>query len=159
MVGASHAGGRVERFGKVAGAGRRGYSVRIEAFERVPAMLRQFAGFTAVGAVGTGAHFLTLIALVRGAGLDAVWSSFNGSVVGAVVNYLLNYHLVFRSNKRHGRAMIQFLTIAAIGLALNSAIMAFAVKVLGLHYLLSQVVATGTVLVWNFMGNRSWTFR
>jgi len=27
-----------------------------------------------------------------------------------------------------------------------------------LHYMISQLGATGMVLVWNFLGNRLWTF-
>jgi len=37
--------------------------------------------------------------------------------------------------------------------------MAAGVNVFQLHYLLVQVIATGLVLLWNFAGNRSWTFR
>jgi putative flippase GtrA len=122
-------------------------------------LLRQFLGFAAVGVVGTAAHFATLLVLVQKFRLDPVWSSVIGFIVGAVVNYLLSYRVVFRSRKRHVEAMGQFFTVAGVGLLLNAAIMAFAVQVLNLHYLLSQILATGMVLLWNFAGNRFWTFR
>ena len=122
-------------------------------------LVRQFIGFAAVGAVGTGAHFLTLILLVQMGRVDAVIASVCGSLVGAGVNYVLSYHWVFRSSKPHQVALPQFLAVAGIGFALNAAIMALLVKGLGLHYLVSQVLATGTVLGWNFLANRFWTFR
>lgn len=122
-------------------------------------LLRQFIGFAAAGAVGTGAHFLTLIALVQLARIDAVAASVAGSLVGAGVNYVLSYHWVFRSRKPHHRALPQFLIVAGVGFALNAAIMALLVKAIALHYLLSQVLATGAVLGWNFLANRFWTFR
>ena len=122
-------------------------------------LVRQFLGFAAVGVVGTAAHFATLLILVRKFHLDPVWSSVIGFIVGALVNYLLNYRVVFQSRKRHVEAMSQFFTVAGVGLLLNAAIMAFAVQSLNLHYLLSQILATGTVLLWTFAGNRIWTFR
>jgi putative flippase GtrA len=53
----------------------------------------------------------------------------------------------------------KFATIAALGLALNAAIMAAGTIGLGLHYLLVQVAATAIVLLWNFSGNYLWSFR
>jgi putative flippase GtrA len=120
---------------------------------------RQFIGFAAVGAIGTGAHFLTLIFLVQVGRVDPVIASVFGSLVGAGVNYVLSYHWVFRSSKPHQLALLQFLTVAGIGFALNAAIMAVLVKGFALYYLLSQVSATGAVLGWNFLANRFWTFR
>jgi putative flippase GtrA len=32
------------------------------------------------------------------------------------------------------------------------------VEILNIYYLLAQVLSTGLVLVWNFAGNRFWTF-
>ena len=122
-------------------------------------LMRQFLGFAAVGVVGTAAHFATLLILVQKFHADPVWSSVIGFIVGAAVNYLLSYRVVFRSRKRHVEAMSQFFSVAGVGLLLNAAIMAFAVQTLGWHYLVSQILATGTVLLWNFAGNRFWTFR
>ncbi len=122
-------------------------------------LMRQFLGFAAVGVVGTAAHFSTLLILVQKFQADPVWSSVIGFIVGAAVNYFLSYRVVFRSRKRHVEAMSQFFSVAGVGLLLNAAIMAFAVQTLGWHYLVSQILATGTVLLWNFAGNRFWTFR
>lgn len=122
-------------------------------------LMRQFLGFAAVGAVGTAAHFATLVVLVQQLYVSPIWSSILGFLVGAIVNYLLSYRFVFQSRKRHVEAMRQFFAVASVGLLLNAAIMALAVQTLGLHYLLSQLLATGIVLLWNFAGNRFWTFR
>jgi putative flippase GtrA len=37
--------------------------------------------------------------------------------------------------------------------------MAVAIEFFKLHYLLSQVIATGVILIWTFLGNRLWTFK
>lgn len=120
---------------------------------------RQFLHFATVGGIATAIHYLILIALVRGADMNAVLASTFGFTVSAVCNYYLNYHFTFRSNAEHRRAVIKFLAVAGVGLALNSLTMMIAAQYLGVHYLLAQVIATGLVLLWNFSGNRWWTFK
>lgn len=115
----------------------------------------QFAG---VGAIGTMAHYVLLVMLVEVLGANAVAASTAGATLGAVVNYLLNRRYTFRSKKRHREALTKFFIIAASGLALNASFMLVFVKILSLYYLLAQVLSTGLVLVWNFVGNRFWTF-
>jgi len=44
------------------------------------------------------------------------------------------------------------------GLALNAGLMAIGTRILGLHYLLAQLIATCMVLVFNFVASRYWTF-
>jgi putative flippase GtrA len=121
-------------------------------------LVKQFLRFTGVGAIGTAGHYLTLVLLVEAAGIDAVPASLAGFVVGALINYHLNRVYTFRSDVAHRVALPKFFTIAAIGALLNTMIMSLAINQVHLHYLLSQVLATGIVLVWGFAGNRIWTF-
>lgn len=119
----------------------------------------QFTRFTGVGVIGTAAQYAVLITFVRMGRIDPVWASSFGAVVGALVNYYLNYRYTFRSSIGHGEAMLKFFAVAGIGLTLNLLVMSILARHLGLHYLLSQLLATGLVLLWNFAGNRFWTFR
>lgn len=119
----------------------------------------QFTKFAGVGAIGTIGHYAVLVALVHLAGLDPVLSSGAGALVGAVINYVLNYKCTFHSDQRHVQAAPKFVAVAAVGLVVNVLMMALLVDVLGFYYLVAQVIATGVVLVWNFLGNRYWTFR
>jgi putative flippase GtrA len=122
-------------------------------------LAEQFCKFTGVGAIGTAAHYVTLITLVQLTGTNAVLASSVGAIVGALVNYHLNYHFTFRSNKAHHDAIVKFFLVAGVGFIFNAVLMALLTEYLQLHYLLSQVITTGIVLVWNFTGNRLWTFR
>ena len=121
-------------------------------------MVRQFLVFASVGAVGTLVHYCVLITLVTFGLTDAVLGSAFGFVSGAFTNYILNYRITFQSRKRHIEALPKFFTVAVAGLVLNTAIMALAFVKLNLHYLIAQAIATGIVLLWNFVGNRIWTF-
>ena len=119
---------------------------------------RQFLSFTAVGAVGTGVHYTTLIVGVQLA-LDPVTASALGWSLGAVANYTLNYHLTFRSRLAHRHIVPRFALIAAIGLLLNTLLMTVEVDWLGVHYLVAQLVTTGALLCWNFVMSRIWAFK
>lgn len=118
---------------------------------------RQFLRFTSAGAVGTLAHYATLVALASGLGVAAAWAAMAGASVGAGVNYVLNRSFTFRSTRRHGEALPRFLGLAALGIALNGAIVGGLVR-LGSAYLIAQVVATLLILGINFAVSRKWIF-
>ena len=119
----------------------------------------QFTKFAGVGAIGTVAHYFVLVVLVSLAGTNAVLASGLGFAVGAIVNYTLNYKCTFNSSERHQVAAPKFLSVCLVGISLNLLIMYALTSALGVYYLLAQVIATGVVLIWNFLGNRFWTFR
>lgn len=121
-------------------------------------IIRKFILFTGVGAIGTGTHYLILVILVQALSINPVLASSAGALSGALVNYLLNYRYTFHSRKRHREAMTKFFTVAAVGFVLNGLLMTLGDQVLHLHYLLSQIIATVVVLMWNFAGNHFWTF-
>lgn len=122
-------------------------------------LLKQFFSFALVGLVGTAAQFMVLYGLVSQADVNPVAASTLGFVIGALVNYWLNYRLTFRSTRKHREALPRFMTVAGGGCLLNGVLMAMLLSRISVHYLLAQVVVTGLVLLWNFLANRFWTFR
>ena len=120
--------------------------------------LKQFILFSGIGIIGTAGHYLTLVLLVEMARLDPAVATTVGFIVGACINYILNYHITFRSNKRHAEALSKFLLIALVGAILNYSIMYIGINFSSVHYLIIQVIATGCVLLWNFALNKLWTF-
>jgi putative flippase GtrA len=123
---------------------------------RLPAIIRQFLSYAGVGAIGTAGHYAVYITLVN-AGVGVTASSVAGFVVGALINYGLNYYYTFKSEQPHHQAMARFFTVALVGLLLNTLIV-FALDRMHWHYLLAQAAATIVVLLWNFAANRHWTF-
>jgi len=119
---------------------------------------RQFTLFALVGCAAAVGHYGALILLAEWAGFPAVPASAIGFVVGAAISYALNYQFVFESGKEHLPTLVKFLTVASVGLGLNSAIMGALTAILGLHYLMAQVAATASVMGWSYVGNRCWTF-
>ena len=119
---------------------------------------QQFLLFTGIGAIGTAGHYTTLILLVQFLQTNPVIASTTGFVIGALINYLLNYRITFNSNKEHRETLTKFFSVATLGAVFNGLIMSAGFYLFDIHYLIIQLTATGLVLVFNFMANKYWTF-
>ena len=121
-------------------------------------LAKQFSRFTGVGMISAVGHYGLFFTLMLGLSVEPVTASAAGALLGAVINYALNYRFTFRSTKRHRDAILKFGMVALVGLLLNTFFMWVGVYLLGMHPLPSQIVTTGLVLVWSFIGNRYWAF-
>jgi len=130
---------------------------RLPFASRLP--LAKFLRFAAVGVLGTAAHYLVLGALVELAGIAVLTATTAGFLTGAIVNYLLNRRVTFASDASHAVALPKFFLVVIAGAGLNCLIVALLVHGTGVHYFIAQLVATASVLLWNFAGNHLWTFR
>lgn len=122
-------------------------------------MIKKFITFTGVGAIGTLAHYLTMIVLVHFFSTQPVIGSSAGALVGAGINYILNYTFTFQSNSDHRETLWKFMLIAAAGFTLNGLFMGVFTEMFDIYYILAQLFTTALVLVWNFLANHLWTFR
>ncbi len=125
----------------------------------MPGLIHKFIGFAGTGAIATGIQYLILIGLREQGNLSPVLASAIGYGLAAITNYLMKYHWVFASNQQHRHAAPKYALVSLSGLVLNTASMHLGTNILGLYYLLSQVITTSLVLVWNFTANHIWTFR
>jgi putative flippase GtrA len=89
--------------------------------------------------------------------LGAATASF---LAGLLVGYALSVTLVFKYRRLKDSRLefASFAAIGAVGVAINAAAMAFAVKYLGLHYLIAKCGAAGFTFVWNFVARRQFLF-
>jgi len=120
--------------------------------------VERFLCFAGIGAVATAIQYLILVAGVQFADAAPVVASTIGFITAALVNYALNRRYTFGSRKPHAEAMSKFFAVAAIGLALNGMLLSAGIQLLGLDYLLAQVLATLAVLIWSYSANAAWTF-
>ncbi|MGZ3158484.1 MAG: GtrA family protein, partial [Burkholderiaceae bacterium] len=112
-------------------------------------LFQQFIRFAGVGFMSSIGHYGLLITLVQIAHVGAVPASAAGALLGACINYSLNYRFTFRSTKQHKESICKFVLVAAIGLLLNTLFMWIGVDLLGMQYLLCQIVTTALVMVWS----------
>ena len=129
-------------------------SYRNEAYAPVLMTLKRFVMYGGAGAIGTAAHFMVLFATLRL--LGPVAASTLGAIVGCIINYFLARQYVFASTTSCARSLPRFASVAIVGIAINAMIINAFVGVLPIA--LSQVVASGTVLLLGYTLNKRWTF-
>ena len=120
--------------------------------------LRRFVLYAVAGFAATGTHYAVMMALVAWANVPEVAASCVGFLAGACVKYPLNYWTVFGSRQRHRVAMARFVVALAVSFVLNAALLAFLLRALDVHYMVSQVLTTGAVLLVNYLLARYWIF-
>lgn len=121
---------------------------------------RQFMSFLIVGSIAAAVHFSLLIGLKEIGGLAPLPSTLLGFIGGMGVSYTLNKrHTFFQSTRGHDEAFWRFFTVSSVGFGLTFILGLLLMNYLRLPYLFAQVMMTGSVLMWNFLANRFWTFR
>jgi putative flippase GtrA len=122
-------------------------------------ILRQFGSFFGVGLIAAVAHYGVLIGLVELAGVDPVAATLAGFLFGGSLSYALNRRLTYVSDRPHREAAWRFALVTFVGFLLTGALMYLFTRWLGTPYLTAQLVTTGIVLFWSFLGHKLWTFR
>ncbi|MDW8124827.1 MAG: GtrA family protein [Geminicoccaceae bacterium] len=117
--------------------------------------IRRFAGTGVIAAVG---HYGSLVLAVELLRFEPVPAAVLAYTIGGAIAYLLNRNWTFESDAAHERALPRFVLANLVALALTALLMALFTGPLGLHYLPAQLLTTGTVMVWNFLAYRHWTF-
>lgn len=126
-------------------------------------MLREAVRYGLVGVSATVVDWGLYYALTRGVPalsgryVLAGVLSFSVAVVWA---YLMHRRFTFRvRHGRHRQQFPKFLTITLTGLALHSVLLWVGIERLGLYDLYAKVLASGIGALWNYAGQRFWTFR
>ena len=123
-------------------------------------LARQFTTFFGVGLVAAFVHFGILVGLVELFGVRPVPATLTGYISATVVSYILNRRLTYASDRPHAEAAWRFCVVAGIGFMLTWALMALFIRLAGpAWYFPAQVLTTGIVLFWHFIGHKLWTFR
>lgn len=123
------------------------------------AVARQFRTFFAVGLVAAATHYGLLVSLVEGYRIDPVPATLVGYVAGGIVSYLLHRRLTYASERPHGEAGWRYAVVSGAGFLMTWGLVALLLRVVGLPYLLAQLLTTGVMLFWSFAANKLWTFR
>ena len=80
---------------------------------------------------------------VGGLHLQVLPGSTIALILTALYNYCLHYYWTFSSDTPHGSVLIKYLVMAAGALTVNGLIMQFGVRILPVHYLVVQFLASG----------------
>ncbi|MGB9107770.1 MAG: GtrA family protein [Telluria sp.] len=118
----------------------------------------QFTRFAMAGGAGTAVHYLVLAGLVSLAGIAPGRAAFAGAALGACAIYLLNRRYTFASSRSHTQTLPRFALMATVGAVLNGVLVGL-LSGAGVYFLLAQLIATGVILVINFIVSKIWIFR
>ena len=80
-------------------------------------------------------------------------SSIISFTISTIFNYILSVKWVFnvkRQNEKKKKFII-FVTFSVIGLILNQIIMWFGVEILSIYYMITKIISTIIVMVFNFI--------
>lgn len=119
----------------------------------------QFFRYIFVGGVAFLADGVSLF-LITTIGVNYLISVIFAFVIGLAVNYGLSKLLVFENSSVNGK--IEFLVygiIGVIGLGFTEIIMYVLTEIAGLYFMVSKVIATIIVLVWNFVARKIILYR
>lgn len=115
-------------------------------------LFKQIFKFGVVGFSATAIDYGLMVLLTEVFSVNYLVSSAISFCVSVVYNYLLSVFWVFDVQKsKGGQNFIVFLVLSIIGLLLNQGLMWLGTDILAVHYMLTKIVATVLVMVYNFI--------
>ena len=127
---------------------------------RIPAarLVGRFAAYGVAGGLATLTHLAVLAALVEALAVPGTWASAIGFACAVPVNYLLQHRYVFRAEGNHRTFFLRYVVVTLGTMVLNTGIFFMLYAILGLFYLLAQIITIGFIVVANFFINMQFTF-
>ena len=118
-----------------------------------------FTKYGIVGFLGTVVDFSALYILVEYGGISIIVSTTIAFLLAVVNNFILNKIWTFKNrSKNYISLFTKFLLVSMGGLIINNLSMLFQIKVLGLWYMYAKFFTAFLVPLWNYMGNKYYTF-
>lgn len=119
--------------------------------------LLQFLRYIFVGGIATIVDWGILYIFTEFIHLYYILSSVISFIAGLLINFILSKKLVFQSNESKTGIMTEFIVygvIGAVGLGITTLLMLLLTGYMKLYYMLSKVIATILVLLWNYIARK-----
>lgn len=119
----------------------------------------RFAGFAAVGTTGLVVNTLALFTLVEFGHLHYLLGAAGATLASSVWNYTLTDRLVFPDRRAGRRPLTRFALFTAAnlaGLAVRGPLLVLLTSIVGIYYLLSNVLSLGMLAVLRFGLSTAW---
>ncbi len=140
------------------------YLMHLYSLMRRKGEITRFLKFCLVGASGVLVNEGLLWILKGFAGLPLLLSSAISIEASIISNFILNDRFTFRDRRLSGtRSFVQHLyrfnMVSLAGLVINMGLLWLLTNVFGIYYLLSNIISIAVVTLWNYLVNRSWTWK
>lgn len=119
-------------------------------------LFKQIFKFGIVGVIAFIIDYGVLYVLVEIFSIYYLLASAISFTISVIFNYLASMKFVFerREDISRNKEFIVFVLLSIIGLLINQAIMWILVEKINIFYMLSKIVATVFVMVWNFASRK-----
>ena len=116
-------------------------------------LFNQILKFGVVGGIAFVIDYITLIVCKEIFNINVLLSAAIAFTVSVIFNYILSIKWVFDVNKEKNsrKNFIIFIVFSIIGLGLTELIMWFGTDVIKINYLIVKIIATGIVMIFNFI--------
>lgn len=116
-------------------------------------LIKQIFKFTIVGGIATLIDFIFLYIFREILNLDVILSNTLSFTISVIYNYIASIKWVFNVNKNKNSKIqfILFVILSIIGLLINNGILYLLTYLIGIYYLLSKIMATLIVMIFNFI--------
>ncbi|MDD2435554.1 MAG: GtrA family protein [Bacilli bacterium] len=115
-------------------------------------LAKQIFKFLIVGGLAFLIDYALLYILTEYYGIYYLVSSIISFIISLIFNYIASIMFVFKTNKKEkNKNFIFFIVGSIIGLGINQIVMYVMVEFIHVYYMFSKIVATGVVMVWNFI--------
>lgn len=116
-------------------------------------LLLQIIKFVIVGGIATVIDFIFLYIFKEFVGLHELVANTLSFTISVTYNYIASVKWVFDVNKEKDskKQFIIFIIFSVLGLLLSNFIMWISIDKFGIYYLIGKVIATGIVMVFNFI--------
>ncbi|HIT22514.1 MAG TPA: GtrA family protein [Candidatus Scybalousia intestinigallinarum] len=115
-------------------------------------LIDQILKFGVVGGLAFLIDYGLLYVLTEFVGIHYLISSVISFTVSLIFNYILSIKWVFDVTKKQTvKEITIFVILSVIGLGINQVVMYVGSDLLHVYYMLTKIVATAIVMVWNFV--------
>jgi len=124
----------------------------------------RFLRFALVGASGVMVNTVLLWLLTDIAGLYYLLSAAIATEAAIISNFIWNDIYTFADRRSKGTAsfigrLLRFNLVSLGGLAINLAVLWFFTSIVGVYYLMANLIGIAVAMLWNFLVNLRWTWR
>ena len=109
--------------------------------------------FTIVGGIATLIDFIFLYVFKEYLNINIILTNTLSFTISVIYNYIASITLVFDVNRNKSKKIqfILFVIFSIVGLTINNIIIYILIDLLSIHYILSKVIATFIVMIFNFI--------
>ena len=116
-------------------------------------LINKIIKFSIVGGIATIIDFICLYIFKEYLNIDVILANTLSFIISVIYNYIASINLVFDIDKNKNKKLkfVLFIIFSVIGLIINNTIIYVLIEKINMYYLLSKVIATLIVMIFNFI--------